>query len=300
MSASAHSERHASTLLRSFRWLRDWWAVLGAYMVLYLPTYHRLAIDAWPDERNGHGPFILAIAAALFWQRRGVLKTETRTSAPVIGSMVLFFGLSLYAVGRSQHILLFEAGSQIPVVLGLILLFRGWPSLARLWFPVLFLAFLVPLPGFLVDGLTNPLKQLVSQVVADGMYALGYPVARDGVILAVGPYQLLVADACSGLDSMFSLSAMGLLYLYVVGHGSWVRNALIVALIPPISFIANIVRVVILVLLTYHFGDSVGQGFLHGFAGLLLFSTALLGVFLADSIVDLVLKAKRRTMGVSA
>jgi exosortase len=103
------------------------------------------------------------------------------------------------------------------------------------WFPILFIAYLVPLPGFFVDAMTLPLKQVVSQNAARFLYAAGYPVAQDGVILIVGQYHLLVADACSGLNSMFSLSAVGLLYLYLMRRKSWLHNAVILASLLPVA-----------------------------------------------------------------
>ncbi|HNA30877.1 MAG TPA: archaeosortase/exosortase family protein, partial [Thiobacillaceae bacterium] len=76
-----------------------------------------------------------------------------------------------------------------------------------------------------------------------------------------------------------------LLYLYLMGHGQWWRNAILIAAILPIAFFANIIRVMILVLVTYHLGDAAGQGFLHGFAGVLLFVVALLTLFALDGIL---------------
>jgi exosortase len=115
------------------------------------------------------------------------------------------------------------------------------------------------------------------------LYAVGYPIARSGVILQIGQYQLLVADACAGLHTLFSLEAMGLLYLNVVRHTSLLRNIALAVLIVPISFAANVIRVMVLALITYHFGDEAGQGFLHGFAGMVLFMTALMFIIATDS-----------------
>jgi exosortase len=130
-----------------------------------------------------------------------------------------------------------------------------------------------------------PLKQTVSQYAAQILYAAGYPIAHEGIILTIAQYQLLVADACSGLNSMISLSAVGLLYLYLMRYKSRLHNGLIVASLLPIAFGANVVRVVILVLLTYYVGDAAGQGFLHGFSGIVLFIIALISILLLDAIL---------------
>ena len=86
---------------------------------------------------------------------------------------------------------------------------------------------------------------------------------------------MLVADACSGLHSMYSLSALGTLFMYIMARRSRLHNAIMLASILPIAFVANIVRVIVLVLITYHFGDEAGQGFLHGAAGMVLMLVAL-------------------------
>jgi exosortase/archaeosortase family protein len=104
------------------------------------------------------------------------------------------------------------------------------------------------------------------------------------VILQIGQFQLLVADACSGLHTLFSLEAMGLLYLNVVRHTSLLRNIMLAILIVPISFCANVIRVIVLSLITYYYGDEAGQGFLqHQGAGMVLFMTALVFIIAADS-----------------
>jgi exosortase B len=191
----------------------------------------------------------------------------------------------MHVVGRTQGILLFEVFSQHLVLVGLVLLFLGRPALRLIWFPLFFLLFVVPLPGSVVAGITAPLKAAVSAVAASLLYHLGYPVARAGVILSIGPYQLLVADACAGLNSMFTLEALGLLYMNLMRYTSAVRNVVLAVLIIPIAFAANIVRVMILVLVTFHFGDEAGQGFVHGFAGLVLFIVGLTLILLTDKVL---------------
>jgi EpsI family protein len=129
------------------------------------------------------------------------------------------------------------------------------------------------------------MKTAVSYLVDKLLYGLGYPISRTGVVLQIGQYQLLVADACAGLHTLFTLEALGLLYLNVVRHNSLVRNVLLATLIVPISFISNVIRVTVLTLVTYHLGDAAGQGFLHGFAGMVLFASALMLIIGADSLL---------------
>jgi exosortase B len=263
------------------------WLPLGfGLLVLYAPSWYDLANGIWGDDEFAHGPVVLAIVCWLIWNERAALLEAPASpgrAATAGGLALLAFGLLLYLLGRSQDITLFEVASLAPVLAGIVLAMRGGRALRALWFPLVFIGFMVPLPGFVVDALSGPLKQAVSALAEEFLYAAGYPVARSGVILAVGRYQLLVADACSGLNSMFSLAALGLLYVQLLRRPSRLHSALVLAAVVPIAFAANTVRVLILVLVTYHYGDAAGQSFLHAGASLVLLATALSGVFLVDA-----------------
>jgi len=262
---------------REVEGLVRWLPVALGLAVMYVPTYVDLAHGLWQQEAHAHGPIILAVVAWLVWRQRAALASAgAGRSAVLAGWAMLAFGLMLYAVGRSQGIALFEVGSHLPVLAGTVLLLLGWRALARLWFPLFFLVFLVPLPGFMIDIATAPLKNFVSHIVESMLYELGYPIARAGVILMIGQYQMLVTDACSGLNSLYSLAALGFLYLYLTGPGTLVRRAALLASIAPIALVANVARVLMLTLIAFYFGEEAAQSFLHGFAGMTLFATALL------------------------
>lgn len=277
--------------------LKTWWPIVLGLLVLYVPTYWMLAHGLWNSEEQAHGPIVLVVTLFLIWQQRAVFMADASKPTGVetaFGWTLLIVGLLAYALGRSQDILLFEVGSQIPVILGMLLITVGVRAARALWFALFFLLFMIPLPGFIVDATTGPLKQYISIIAEQVLYAAGYPIARSGVTLTVGQYQLLVADACSGLHSMFSLSAMGLLYLYLMQRTSTARNLIIMAAILPIAFAANVVRVMVLILVTYHLGDEAGQGFLHGFAGIMLFVIGLLFLFLLDWVLGFIFPDRPR------
>lgn len=279
----------------AFALLKSGWPVIIGLLVLYLPTYWMLAHGMWNEDDHAHGPIVLLVALYLIWQQRAVFASPDQPSriTAMMGWAVLLVGLLAYALGRSQEILLLEVGSQVPVILGALLITRGTKAVRPLWFALFFLLFMIPLPSFIVDTATGPLKQYISVIAEQVLYAAGYPIARSGVMLTIGQYQLLVADACSGLHSMFSLSAMGLLYLHLMQHTSTARNLIIIAAILPIAFAANIVRVMVLILVTYHLGDEAGQGFLHDFAGIMLFIIGLLFLFVLDGILGFVFPDRR-------
>ena len=261
-----------------------WWICALGLLAVYGPTIVDLARNIWTTEEQSQGPIVLAICAWLVWRAwERIDDTEVDAPRPWAGWILVAIGLLLYVFGRSQRILSAQTLSVIFMLPGVVLLLRGRRQLAAAAFPLFFMIFLIPLPATLVDAVTQPLKLAVSSVAANVLSGVGYPIARSGVILQIGQYQLLVADACAGLHTLFSLEAMGLLYLNVVRHTSLLRNVALAILIVPISFAANVIRVMVLALITYHLGDEAGQGFLHGFAGLLLFMTALMFIIATDS-----------------
>lgn len=263
----------------------EWLPVIIGLLVLYVPTFYNAGTTFWQSDEHAHAPIILVVVIWLAWQKRMALATASGQSRPVAGIALLLFGLLLYVLGRSQDIPLLEIGSLTPVLAGVLLAMRGLPVLRIYWFPLLFVVFMLPLPGFFVDALTGPLKQQISVIVEQVLYVAGYPIARTGVMLTIGQYQMLVADACSGLNTMFSLSALGLLFMYLTSRNSILHNGIMLAAILPIAFIANIIRVLLLMLITYHFGDEAGQGYLHGAAGIVLLISALSVLLLLDAIL---------------
>jgi exosortase B len=271
--------------------LLRWLPLVVGLLLLYLPTLRDLLTGLWTSNDHMHGPIVLAISLWLAHRNWATMLTVSRDQeASRWGWPVVLVALLMYAMGRSQNILMLEVGSAVALLAGLLLLNFGVQALKTQWFVFFFMLFMVPLPSMVVDTLTMPMKMAVSYVAEHLLYWAGYPIARTGVVLQVGQYVLLVADACAGLHTLLTLEALGLLYLSLVRRDSVFRNVTLALLIVPISFTANVIRVITLTLVTYHFGDEAGQGFLHGFAGMVLFLSALLLVVAVDAALQGVAK----------
>ncbi|AXS80106.1 exosortase B [Dechloromonas sp. HYN0024] len=268
------------------------WIIVGLGLcAMYAPSFIDLFRSIWRTETQAHGPIVLAISCWLLYQKWPAMweASKGQQTSPW-GWPTFFIGLLLYLIGRSQDILIFEIGSLIWLLAAVFLLLRGSAAIKTQWFPLFFMLFMIPLPGPLVDAVTMPMKMAVSYVAEQALYWADYPIARQGVILQIGQYKLLVADACAGLHTLFTLEALGLLYLNLVRHDSLFRNVTLAVFIVPISFSANVIRVMVLTLITYYFGDAAGQGFLHGFAGMVLFLTALLLIIGVDTLLQFSVK----------
>jgi exosortase B len=273
----------------------SWLIALAGFLVMYVPVYIWASKTIWQTEDQGHGAIILAVLVWLFWEARNKIVSADGNPAYKTGWTMFAIGLVIYAMGRMFSISIFEMGSQIFIVSSILLLLQGVNAWKLCWFPVLYILFMIPLPSVLVDAITGSLKQVISDLVTSLLYTAGYPIARSGVMLTIGQYQLLVADACSGLHSMFSLSALGTLFMYIMARKSLLHNSIMLMSILPIAFVANICRVIALVLITYYLGDEAGQGFLHGAAGMVLMLTALVIFFALDKLLSIFIPVKKQS-----
>ncbi|MDZ7626788.1 MAG: exosortase/archaeosortase family protein [Parvularculaceae bacterium] len=268
----------------------------AGWLALYLPVYWGFAEGPWRRDENAHALIVMAIAAGAAGVR---LATEPfaltkKPAETLLGAVILLGGVALAILGKIAEAELFVSASQTPVALGAALAHFGWAGVKRLWFSIALTLYLIIWPGWLLDALTGPLKIAVSQAVSTALYAAGLPVAHAGAVISAGPYQLLIADACAGLNSLIALTAVGAVYLYAVKHADWRVNAVVLVSLIPIAILANIARVTLLVLITYFLGFDAGQGFLHDGAGLLMFAIALALVFAVDGLAAAIFFRRRR------
>lgn len=255
-------------------------------LALAIPTFIRLAQQSWSTEAGVHGPIVLATGIWLVTQRRKEIEQLSRPGSPLLTALLLIPVLLLYIFGRAFDYLAVEVGSLFLALIVIGYLLTGPTVMRILWFPVVYFAFMIPVPGWVIDGVTAPLKTFASWASTGLLAHAGFPIVREGVTIFIAQYQLLVEDACSGLNSLISLTSISLFYIYILHNANW-RYSLFMALwIIPVAIFANIIRIIALVLITYYFGDAAAQGFLHSTAGLLLFVTALLGIFLIDSLMS--------------
>jgi exosortase len=259
------------------------WPLLLGIGALAIPTLVSLARQHWSTESGGHGPIILATGLWLLWRERRAMAAEAAPRAFGLAWLLALPLLILYLFGRTFNVLSVESASLYALLVLLAVIHWGPALVRRLWFPFFYLAFLISPPGSLLAEFTQPLKIWISGMAADTLYALGYPVGQSGVTIQVAQYELIVEQACAGLNSLISLVAIGLFYVHLNRGAGLLHSALLVAAIVPIAVLANFLRVVGLVLLTYYWGDGVAQGFSHDLASVTTFVLAVAGMFGVDA-----------------
>lgn len=262
-------------------------ALVLVVLVAFIPTGIALNAGPWQTEQEGHGPFLIAAAIWFAAGKRRELAAAKPRPAPLLSWPIFLLGLAIFYVGRSLDMLWVETFSVLPIIAGLVLMVGGLPIFKILAFPIFLLVFSVPPPGWLLDAVTLPLKAMISDAVTRLLYAANYPIAQNGVVIMIGPYQLLVKDACAGMNSIFALSAIGIIYVHIVRYESWWRNVVLLLSILPITIAANFLRVLLLVLIAYHFGSSAVEGWLHDVTGVSLFAAAFAIIVLFDMLLGI-------------
>ena len=268
-------------------------ALAAGGALVIVPTMISVARDAWSTEQGGHGPLVLVTGFWALWRELKDRKFDIRPGKLSVGAPLLAFCLGLFVVARITGVLEIEAFTMYgALVTGAYLIF-GSPVLRKIWFPLVYLAFALPPPDTVVAAVTQPIKIAISESAVWVLGLVGYPVASSGVIIQIGQYQLLVAAACAGLNSIVTLTALCLFYVYLRHRSRPIALLLVGLAAIPVAIISNFVRVLVLVLITYHFGDAAAQGFIHDFAGLLMFAVALLAIFAIDQLATPLFRSRR-------
>lgn len=271
----------------------DVWPIAAGLALLCVATFANLARESWAIEAGAHGPIVLATGAWLIWHIRDELFADAEPAG--LGWIIagVAIAVPVYILGRALDLLVLEAGALYLLFLTAALRVIGFRGIWGNVFPFLYLGLLIPPPGWLLDAITSPLRTEISTWATGLLAALDYPVARDGVVISIAQYTLMVEDACSGMNSLIGLSAISLFYIYMLHRAEWRHALILIALVLPIAIFANFIRVVTLILVTYYFGNAVGQGMFHDMAGIFLFAVALSMVVAADWGVRKLLRKSR-------
>ena len=250
--------------------------------VLVLPTMFQVARDSWSTEQGGHGPLVLATGLWAVWRELKGTNVVRKPGNLVLGLLMLGVSLGVFVIARITGILEIEAFAMYGALISGVYVVQGPAVIRLIWFPLVYLAFTLPPPDTVVAAVTQPIKIAISSWAVTLLHAIGYPIASSGVTIQIGQYQLLVAAACAGLNSIVTLTALCLFYVYLRHRSNPVAFLVIALAAIPIAVVANFVRVLVLILMTYHLRDAVAHGFMHDFAGLLMFSVALFTIFAVD------------------
>jgi exosortase len=251
----------------------SWFAAL--LIIAYFPTL-KLLVQQWStDEDVGHGFFVPLVAGFIAWQRRDQLMSIRWNPSPgerLLGALVMLWGILQSYIGTLGAELFLQRTALLVTLVGLLILLGGLNLVKALAFPLLLLPFMIPFPAVVYNQITFPLQLFASSTAETALGMLGIPVLRDGNVLELASQKLNVAEACSGIRSLLSLSFLSLVYAYFFDKKVWMRWALLIGTV-PIAILANAGRVTITGILSER-DPELAHGFFHSLEGWIIFFVA--------------------------
>ena len=225
--------------------------------------------EQWGSDDYSHGIFVPFITVFLIWYRRRRLVTPNSSSS-WMGPAIVLAGLILHAAGNLATLYVISHLSLWLLIVGLVLSFLGRNALREMAFPLGYLLTAIPLPVFLYNALSSQLQLWSSALGVGVLQFIGVTAFREGNVIDLGPVQLQVAEACSGIRYLFPLTSLALLCAYFFRDRTWKRVVLVLSAM-PISVLVNGVRIGIVGVLVEWYGPQAAEGFLHLFEGWVLF-----------------------------
>ncbi|MGH9554671.1 MAG: exosortase A [Terriglobales bacterium] len=266
-------------------------ALLPLIAWLYAGVIPHLVKDWWNDPNFSHGFLVPLFSLFLVWQNRKQLG-ELALKPSWFGLLVMAGAMMVLVVGTLGAELFLSRASLILLIAGMVIFFLGWGHFRALLFPVGFLFLMIPIPAILFNQITIPLQFLASTMAGGLVSELGVPVLRQGNIIQLPGMTLEVAEACSGIRSLMSLTTVAVIYAYFLETKLLPRLLLSVSAV-PIAVVANGLRVTGTALLAFYWDKEAAEGFFHNFSGWLIFVLSLLMLFGLQALMSWV--RKRRT-----
>jgi len=268
-------------------------ALLAALWLLVIAPVFPSMVDTWfSHSDNSHAILVPFISLYFAWSKREEL-AETAKIGSLLGGFFLTLCLALFLVSYTGGIAFGVRLMIVASLIGLIWNCWGWPSLRVLAFPLGFLFFMVPIPDTLLNMVSFPLQLQATKISARIISLFSIPVYREGNMLYFVQTQLEVAEACSGIRSIVSLTMLSVLLAFLSDFG-WQKKIFLVACAIPVALLANILRVSGTGILAHFFGDKVARGFLHDFSGLVVFLFGLAVMLLISRLLSLTSRQTQR------
>lgn len=246
----------------------------------------------WSDDPNyAHGFFVLPMAGVLAWRRRERWRATPGRVDP--RGIVLFIAAAVLYLGGVIAAELFTMRfSFVVAVAAIVFTLEGSQRFRVMWFPVLFLLAMIPLPYVFYYRLTFPLQLESSRLAAALLDAMGMPLLREGNVIHLEGYSMEVVAACSGLRSIMTLGTLALFWSDFVRISPWLR-AVFLSLSIPIAVAANVARLVLTAGIAAIEGPAAAESFLHELSGLVVFVVGMVTILLCGKGLEWIGRARK-------
>lgn len=221
------------------------------------------------QEEYSYGYIIPVITLFLIWQKKDQLE-RIPFQGTWYGLVFVVLGLLLSFLGNLSTVFVVVQYAFLMVLIGVVLTFAGWRGFKLMMAPLLFLAFMIPLPVFFFNTLSSQLQLISSQLGVAVIRLFGISVFLEGNVIDLGVYKLQVIEACSGLRYLFPLMTLGFMAAYFFKVAFWKRSIVFISSI-PITVLMNSFRIGVIGILVNYWGRGMAEGFLHDFEGWAVF-----------------------------
>ena len=273
------------------------WLVLLTAVMLSVAAFHEglsYMVGKWSArEEYSYGYLIPFITLFLIWQKKEILE-RMPFSGSWAGVALLIGGVVLFVLGELSTLYVIVQYAFLLVLAATVLAFTGWRGFRVVLVPLLVLSFMIPLPEFLLNGLSANLQLISSQLGVWVIRAFGVSVNLEGNVIDLGQMKLQVVEACSGLRYLFPLMTFGFITAYFFKAAFW-KRAIIFLSTFPITILMNSFRIGVIGVMVEYWGKSMAEGFLHDFEGWFVFM-ACTGVLFLEMLVLAKLGKDRRPL----
>ena len=232
-----------------------------------------------PDD--SHGMLVPGFSAWLLWHRKDLVnfeKIKVTNLAILLGLFLILSGIAIRCFGIYTRTISVEAVSIIPCVSGIFLLFFGWKGVHWAWPTVMFLIFMIPIPGQLGGLLSAKLQSIATFGSTFVLQTIGVPAVSEGNVIWLSETKVGVADACSGLRMMTSFFALSAAVALLIERPIW-EKFLIILSAPVIAVMSNVLRIAATAM-AYETGqEELAKMIFHDLAGWLMMPLGLLFLF---------------------
>lgn len=266
-----------------------WFALVVAITLLVVAFHDSLAymVEMWDaKEEYSYGYIVPFLTLFLIWQRRPLIEQAPYEGA-WSGVVVLGLSLAMFVLGELSSLYTIQQYAFVLGVGGLLISLMGWSTFRLVAMAVLLLAFMVPMPEFILKSASGQLQLISSEIGVAVIRAFGISVSLEGNVIDLGAMKLQVVDACSGLRYLFPLMAFGFITAQFYKAEFWKRATIFISTI-PITILMNSFRIGLIGVTVEYWGPSMAEGFLHDFEGWAVFMACTFLLFIEMWLLTLV------------
>lgn len=258
-----------------------WWkfSLLVALFILVYREILSSLVQIWMNRPDySHGFLIPMISLYFIWTERNKIRTLSIRPALIGGSIVILIGSFMILVGKMGGISLLQQISLIIIIPGFVLMFLGKTYIRKLALPLAYLIFMLPILDIIFDNIRQPFQLFSSVIAAKALNLLDISVFQNGNYLVLPNITLEVARACSGVQYMVSIIAVGIPLAYFTQR-NWKCGIILVVCAVIVGIFINPVRITLIALWAAN-GGEVLHGPLHIFQGLFVSVVGFCALFM--------------------